>query len=180
MKIAAFIASSMDGFIATKEGGIDWLMEASDPNDSEDYGYAAFTDTISCLVMGRNTFDKVMSFPEWPYAGKRVVVLSHSLSTLPDALQGKVELFAGEISDLVEQLRGEGECGLYIDGGKVIQSFIREGLLQEIIVTRIPVLLGEGVPLFGSLDMRVQLNHLTTRSYPSGFVQSHYQLLSRK
>jgi len=173
MKISVFIATSLDGFIARLNGDIDWLVKA---DDHADYGYNAFIATVDCLVMGRNSFEKVLSFPVWPYAGRRVVVLSRTLNTLPEQAAGKVELSAGPAEKLAAQLKAEGLGRIYIDGGKTVQSFLRAGLVTDMTITRIPILIGSGLPLFGELPKDLPLDHIETKTFPSGFVQSLYEV----
>lgn len=176
IKISAFIAASLDGFIAREDGGIDWLEENSLPD--EDFGYADFFASIDALVMGRRTFETVLGFGEWPYTGKKVIVLSRTMTigNFPGESAWGVEIYSGSLTDLLTMLEGAGYQHVYTDGGQAICSFIREGLLDELILTRIPVLLGRGVPLFGDLLGDVRLNHVSTKAYPNGYVQSRYTL----
>ena len=171
-----FIATSLDGFIARADGAIDWLP-GLDSDPGENYGYDAFIASIDGLVMGRNSFEKVLTFEEWPYP-KPVIVLSRSLhaSALRDDLVGKVEISPLSPPDLIRDLARRGWSRVYVDGGQVIQSFMREGLIADMVITRIPVLLGEGLPLFGPLADDIKLSHVDTRSYPSGLVQSRYSI----
>ena len=175
MKASVFIATSLDGFIARKNGGIDWLMASSTPDDTEDYGYKAFFDSVDCMVMGRHTMEVVRSFNEWPYAEKRVIVLSNTLKEVPDELVDKIELYAGPLQALISKLERDGCQRLYVDGGVTIQSFINESLITDMTITTIPILLGEGLPLFGPTPHDIQLKHISTRSYPNGFVSSTYE-----
>jgi dihydrofolate reductase len=176
MKISVFIATSLDGFIARLNGDIDWLVNAGDTNDPEDYGYRKFISTVDCLVIGRNSFEKVLFFPEWPYAGMRVVVLSRTLITIPEQAAGKIEISAGPVEQLAASLKAEGLGRIYIDGGRTVQSFLRAGLVTDMTLTRIPVLIGSGLPLFGELPRDIRLDHIETKTYRSGFVQSLYEL----
>jgi dihydrofolate reductase len=176
IKFSVFIAASLDGFIARPNGDIDWLMAANDPGDSEDYGYGEFMNSVGCMVMGRNSFEKVLEFGEWPYEGKRVIVLSSTLTGVPAEAEGKVELCNGSIKDLAEQLKNEGIARVYLDGGVTIQSFLKEGLVSDLTITRVPVLIGSGLPLFGALEDDVALEHRATNAYPSGFVTSLYEV----
>lgn len=176
MNIRAFIACSLDGFIARHDGTLDWLDNPAFTLAGEDFGYAQFMSETSCLILGRNTFGKVLSFAEWPYHGTRVIVLSQSLKALPETLRGKAELSAESPLSLTERLRNEGERSLYVDGGQLIQSFLRTGLINELIITRIPRLLGHGIPLFGQLNRDIPLTLLASKSYRNGFVQSHYRI----
>jgi len=176
MKVSAFIATSLDGYIARPDGDIEWLMNADNSGGKEDYGYKEFSDTVDCMVIGRNSMEKVMSFPEWPYESKRVVVLSNTLKETPSQLKDKVELYSGSLKKLVTALENEGCKRIYIDGGKTIQSFINEALLTDITITKIPVLLGEGLSLFGKTKHDIKLKHIESKSYPSGFVKSTYEI----
>lgn len=178
-RFSVFIAVSVDGFIARPNGDIDWLMRA-DKDDKEDYGYAEFIDSVDCVVMGRNTFEMVLRLnQDWPFHGTRVVVLSASLEAAPQPFKDRVEIHNGSISDLARRLRDDGHSRVYVDGGTTIRSFIRAGLIDDLTLTRIPLLLGEGRPLFGPVDRDVPLVHEVTHSYPNGFVQSVYRIERR-
>ncbi len=175
MKISVYIATSLDGFIARPDGDIEWLFAFNDPNDKEDYGYAEFMASIDCIVMGRKTLEKVLTFPDWPYE-KPVIVLSNTLKVIPEQCIGKIEIFHGTVDDLVIKLREEKRERIYIDGGKTIQSFLAGGYVSDMTLTRIPILIGSGLPLFGSISKDIRLKHIVTKSFPSGFVQSKYEL----
>ena len=175
MKISVYIATSLDGYIARPNGDITWLMEADNSDGNEDYGYKEFSDSVDCMVMGRNSMEMVMSFPEWPYEGKRVVVLSNSLKDTPSQLKGKIELYSGSLTKLVTELKNDGCKRIYIDGGKTIQSFLNEELVTDITITKIPILLGEGISLFGKTKHDIKLKHIESKSYRSGFVKSTYE-----
>jgi dihydrofolate reductase len=168
-----YIATSLDGFIATIEGGLDWLYEIPNPTQS-DYGYAEFMAGIDAIVMGRNTFEMVLTFDAWPY-NKPVFVLSNTLKTLPNALFGKAEIISGEVRSLVASLHDRGYENLYIDGGKVIQSFLQADLIDTMVITRVPILLGEGISLFGTLSDRRYFTHQKTEILGEGLVKSVYQ-----
>ena len=173
---SVFIATSLDGFIARPDGSIDWLLQANTLIPAgEDCGYQAFMDTVDGLVMGRKTFEQAQGFDPWPYTGKPVVVLSHQEVAVPAALRDSVSVSSESPADLLARLSSAGARRLYIDGGQTIQGFLRAGLIDEIIITVIPVLLGNGIPLFGPLDADVALTHVETRAYPFAFVQSHYR-----
>ena len=167
-----YIATSLDGFIATSDGGLDWLEEIPNP-EQNDYGYAEFMKAIDAIVMGKNTFKKVLAFGQWVY-NKPVFVLSNSLTELPEHLLGKAKLISGDIKKLITQLNQKGYKNLYIDGGRVIQNFLREDLIDEIIITRVPILLGKGIPLFGELEQHLQFKYQKTEIYNNGLVKSHY------
>jgi dihydrofolate reductase len=167
-----YIATSLDGYIATSDGGLNWLTEAPNPERS-DYGFAEFIDGIDAIVMGRNTFETVLSFGVWPYA-RPVFVLSEHLREIPENLAGKASILSGDIRSLVEDLRQQGYANLYIDGGLTIQSFLAADLIDEMIITRLPVLLGSGIPLFGELDEMLQFEHVSTEVYNNALVKSRY------
>ena len=167
-----YIATSLDGFIATSDGGLDWLMEIPNP-DKSDYGFVDFIKGIDALVMGRNTFEKVLSFDEWPY-NKPVFVLSNSLMEMPKHVVGKAEIVKGDIKNVINHLNKRGYKNLYIDGGKVIQSFLKEDLIDEMIITKVPVLLGKGIPLFGEIDHSLKFRHTRTEVFNKTLVKSYY------
>lgn len=167
-----YIATSLDGFIATSDGGLDWLDEIPNPEKS-DFGYADFMSGIDAIVMGRKTFEKVMTFDFWPYA-KPVYVPSNSKVKVPKDLENKVEIVTGNPKELVVQLKELGHQDLYIDGGITIQGFLEEDLIDELIITRVPVLLGNGIPLFGSLTQRLYFKHERTEFLNEMLVKSHY------
>lgn len=174
-----FIAVSVDGFIARIDGSIDWLEPASSGPSreavSDDYGYARFLAEMDGIVMGRGTFEKALTFGAWPYA-KPVIVLSSTLSdrNLRPDLNGKVRIANLSPGALFAELSGNGWRRAYIDGGKVIQGFLRAGLIVDLVMTRIPILIGDGIPLFGALPTDIHLKHIETRTFTSGFVQSKY------
>lgn len=167
-----YIAISLDGFIATPDGGLDWLMEIPNPEQS-DYGFAEFMSKIDALVMGRNTFEKILTFDEWVY-DKPVFVLSNSLSDVPDSVKGKAEIITGDVNSVVEQLNNRGYKELYIDGGKTIQSFLEADLIDHLIVTRVSLLLGDGIPLFEKLTKPMKFKHEKTEVLTEDLVQGHY------
>ena len=169
-----YIATSLDGFIATIDGGIDWLNDIPNP-DQSDYGFAEFMNGIDALVMGRNTFEKVLSFGMWPYE-KPVFVASGSLSSLPSSVEGKAFLLKGTPKDMITTLNEKGYKNLYIDGGAVIQSFLNEDLIDELIVTTVPVLLGGGIPLFGSLPRQSKLKLIGSEVLLNQLVKTHYRV----
>ncbi len=170
-----FIAASLDGYIARSDGDIDWLMKQ--PDVGEDHGYDAFMATVDGLVMGRNTFEKVLTFGEWPY-DKPVVVMSRALGAdqIPGNLKNRVRISARSPAALMAELDAAGWSRAYVDGGALIQSFLREGLIADITLTHIPILIGGGLPLFGELESDVDLEHISTRSFDSGFVTSFYRV----
>ena len=173
-----FVGVSLDGFIARPNGDLDWLM-GEGGGDSAEYGYNEFIADIDAIVMGRRTFEKVLTFDKWYYGNKRVVVLSHQPLDLSGARVrgGVVEQRAGAPSGIVSKLAASGANRLYVDGGSTLQQFLRAGLIHRLIISRLPVLIGEGIPLFGSLPHDIRLSHVTTRTYPGGMVQSEYHVI---
>jgi len=167
-----FIGTSLDGFIAGKDGDIGWLNEIPNPSNS-DYGYTEFIENIDALVMGRNTFELVLTFGDWPY-DKPVFVLSNSLDKVPEGMEDKAEIVKGDLKTLVEMLKERGYEDLYVDGGSVIQSFLKEDLIDEMIITRVPILLGEGIPLFGKLENYMKFKLVKTVTYNETLVSGHY------
>jgi dihydrofolate reductase len=179
MKFSAFIATSLDGFIADSRGRIDWLNQANSRVPAgEDCGFSAYFAAIDVMVMGRNTFEQVRQFAEWPYGTKPVYVLSRSLTQLPTATPDTVELTSLPPLGLAETLRDRGFNHAYVDGGQVIQVFLAAGLLSDITITSIPVVLGAGVPLFGHVDAAIWLTLVHSKAYPFGFVQTTFQISS--
>jgi dihydrofolate reductase len=169
MQASVFIATSLDGFIARANGDLDWLP----PGGGEEHGYDAFIATVDGLVIGRKTYETVLTFDTWPYGEKPVYVLSTRI--LAPAFPGAVvERLSGAPAEIVAQLAARGVGHVYVDGGITIQGFLRAGLIQRLTITRIPVLLGSGIPLFGPLPRDVNLRHVVTRQYASGLVQSEY------
>ncbi|MFK3711489.1 dihydrofolate reductase family protein [Leclercia adecarboxylata] len=172
-----FIAVSLDGYIARQDGDIGWLLQRDDP--TEDHGYAAFIADKEWIVMGRGSYEKVLTFDEWPY-DRPVLVLSRQLvdTPVPEALKGKVRFSRLSPKDVLNDLAAQSVQRVYIDGGQVIQSFLREGLVADIVISTVPVLLGSGKALFGALPQDIDLTLLSSRSFPSGLVQSHYRVRS--
>lgn len=172
MVASVFVGASVDGFIARPDGALDFLPEGG----GEPHGYTEFMAGIDALVIGRNTFETVAAFDEWPYGSKRVVVLSSGAVDFSRVKGGVLEHMGGEPADIVAKLAATGAEHLYIDGGITIQRFLRAGLIQRLIVTRVPVLIGAGIPLFGALPHDIRLHHVATRHYASGLVQSEYRI----
>ncbi len=177
MEVSVYIAVSIDGFIARTDGDIDWLHSYSKGDKSEDYGYKEFMSSVDALIMGRKTFEKVLSFGEWPYGNKVVVMLSSKAVNIPEKLEKHVEASSLGPSELLANLSKRGINHVYIDGGKIIQSFLCARLVNELIITYIPRLIGNGIPLFGTLEEDILLKHIYTKSYSSGLVQSRYEVL---
>ena len=170
IQASVFVGTSLDGFIARANGDFDFLP----PGGGEEHGYTEFIATVDALVIGRNTYEKVLTFDEWPYGDKPVVVLSSRPIDLPRAAAAVVERLTGSPRDIVARLATRGTKHLYVDGGITIQRFLEAGLIQRLIITRVPVLIGTGIPLFGPLARDIRLQHVATRQYASGLVQSEY------
>jgi len=172
MTVAIFIGTSVDGFIARPNGGLDFLP----PGGGEPHGYDEFMASVDAIVIGRKTFETVLTFADWPYGDKRVVVLSSRPVDLSPARGGVVEQMAGPPADIVSKLAASGAHHLYVDGGVTIQRFLRAGLIHRIIITRVPVLIGDGIPLFSTLQRDIRLLHVATQYYPSGLVKTEYHV----
>jgi dihydrofolate reductase len=175
MQASVFIATSLDGFIARLDGALDWL-----PVDPEPHGYDEFIATVDAIVIGRKTFETVLSFGGWAYGKKPVVVLSSTMSELKAPTGAVCDLMAGEPHEIIARLTQRGMKHLYIDGGITIQRFLEAGLIQRMTITRIPILLGSGIPLFGPLSHDIKFEHVATRSFPSGMVQSEYVIATER
>lgn len=176
-KCSVFIATSLDGFISRDDGSIDWLLKANTlAAPGEDCGYKSFISTVDGLVMGRHSYEKVLSFDEWPYGDLPVVVMSSQTITIPDQLRNHLSTSAETPNALVQRLSKQGAKHLYIDGGVTIQGFLANNLINEMTITIIPVLLGSGRSLFGSLKNDIELDHVETRTFAGGFVQSKYRV----
>lgn len=173
MKASVFIATSIDGFIAREDGALDWLPG----DDVEDHGYTEFMATVDAIVMGRNTFETVLGFGAWPFKTP-VVVLSSRASELVAPEGAACEMMSGTPHEVVARLAERGMKHLYVDGGVTVQRFLEAGLIRRMIITRIPVLIGSGIPLFGPLSRDVTLQHVSTRSFKSGLVQTEYAIES--
>jgi dihydrofolate reductase len=173
MRASVFIGTSVDGYIARTDGGLDWL-----PADGgEPHGYEEFIAGVDAVVIGRKTFETVLAYATWPYERKPVFVLSTSLREIRVPAGAVCELMSGPPSEVVARLAGRGIGHLYIDGGATIRGFLAAGLIQELTITRVPVLLGSGIPLFGALPQDVRLEHVATQAYPSGLVKTEYRVL---
>jgi dihydrofolate reductase len=168
-----YIATSLDGFISRKDGGLDWLPT---PSDDDDLGFGAFFESIDALVMGRNTYDMVLSFGAWAYGDTPVFVLTHRPIDQPQDPAACVESMSGSPEEVVTQLSSRSLKNLYVDGGQTIQDFMRAGQIQRIIVTRIPVLLGQGISLFGPLEQDIQFKCVRVEVLSNGLEQAEYEI----
>ncbi|RUL63411.1 dihydrofolate reductase [Dyella dinghuensis] len=172
MKASVFVGVSVDGFMARIDGGLDFLP----PGGGEPHGYEEFMASVDALVIGRKTYETVLAFDQWPYGEKPVFVMSaHPLAPAPPG--AIVEHLSASPKEVVSALSARGISHVYVDGGITIQGFLRAGLVQRLIVTRVPVLIGTGIPLFGAIPHDIALRHVATRSYASGLVQSEYEVV---
>ena len=183
MKCSAYIATSADGYIATPDGGVDWLHTAGNLEadmGSEDMGFQSYMDSVDCMIMGRKCMEMISSIdltPEqWIYGDMRIVVLSNTVKEPPENLRGKIEMYSGDIQELILKLEKSGYKHAYIDGGSTITSFINLKLINEMTITKVPVLLGEGIPLFGKINKSVKLKNAKASAFPNDFIQVNYSV----
>jgi dihydrofolate reductase len=184
MKCSVFIATSADGYIATEDGGVEWLEKAgkanADMGNQADMGFLTYIASVDCMVMGRKCMEKISSFnltPEqWPYGATRIIVLSNTLIEAPDNLKKYVEMYSGDIPELMSRLENEGFQHAYIDGGTTITAFINLELINEMTITRAPMLLGAGLPLFGKINKNIKLEDAQATAYPNDFIQIEYKI----
>jgi dihydrofolate reductase len=169
-RCSVYIAVSLDGFIARTDGRIDWLSLVERPG--EDYGFQRFFESIDTLVVGRKTYETALGFEAWPYTGKRLIVMT---SARPTSTHGE-EFYAGAPGALVARLTSEGAKHVYVDGGAVVQQFLAAGLVHDMTLSIVPLLLGDGVRLFGALGRDVRLDLVASRSFASGLVQIEYRI----
>ncbi|HWL88891.1 MAG TPA: dihydrofolate reductase family protein [Polyangiaceae bacterium] len=169
-RCSVYVATSLDGFIARSDGRIDWLSIVE--KRGEDYGYGRFFGSIDTLVVGRKTYELALGFADWPYAGKRCMVMTRAKLA---ARHGET-FFEGEPAALVDRLAREGSKHIYVDGGAVIQQFVAAGLVSDVTISMIPILLGEGIPLFGKIGRDVRLDLVESRAFDSGLVQLAYRI----
>jgi dihydrofolate reductase len=183
MKCSVYIATSVDGYIALPDGDVDWLDTAGNLDadmGSEDMGFKSFINSVDCMIMGRKCMEMISSMnltPEqWPYGDIHIVSLSNTVKEPPKNLQGKVEMYSGNIQDLILKLENSGFKHAYIDGGSTITSFINLKLINEMTITKAPVLLGEGIPLFGKINQRVKLKNAKAVAFQNEFIQVKYSV----
>jgi len=182
MKCSVYIATSVDGFIAKKDGNVDWLHTAgnaeADMGDQADMGFSEYMASVDCMIMGRKCMQMISSFnlpaEQWPYGETRIIVLSNTLKEAPDNVKNKIEMYAGDINALITKLESEGHKHAYIDGGTTIQAFLNLQLINEMTLTRAPVLLGEGISLFGKTTQDIKLEKAQATVFINDFVQQKY------
>ena len=172
MRASVFVGTSLDGFLARPNGELDFL----DAGGNEPHGYEEFIASVDAIVIGRNTFDVVLGFGSWPYQKPVFVLSTRALPPVPAGAQ--VEQLSGDPRDIVRQLEARGLGHIYVDGGITVRRFLEAGLIQRLIVTRVPVLIGTGIPLFGPLTRDILVRHVGTRQYTGGLVQSEYEVVS--
>ncbi len=172
MKLSVFCGVSVDGFLARPDHSLDFL----DTGEQEPHGFEEFYDSVDVVVIGRKTFEVVLTFGKWFYGKKQVVVLSSRPLDFSTVKGGVVEQMSGEPSEIVEQLKARDFKHAYIDGGNTIQRFLMAGLIDRMVITRVPVLIGAGISLFCPVPGDIHLRHVATRCYAGGLVQSEYEL----
>ena len=178
MSNKVYIATSIDGFIAKKNGDINWLMDIPNPEGS-DFGFNEFMNSVDAIVMGRLTYEQVLKFSEWPYIKPVFFLISTNIS-VPEFLNDKVNIIKGNPKSIIEKLNSMQYSNLYIDGGKTVQEFLKEDLIDELIITRISILLGDGIPLFSKLINDQKYEHLATEIFNNTLVKSHYKRIRNK
>lgn len=184
MMCSVYIATSIDGYIATDEGNIDWLHTSGDQNidinQNSDMGFNEFISSIDCIVMGRKCMEMISSFnltpDQWPYGNTKIYALSNSMKQAPENVRDKVEMYSGDIQELVDKLENDGYKHAYIDGGMTITSFLNKKLINKIIITKAPIILGRGIPLFGKLDKSIILANSKATILPNNFIQVEYSV----
>ncbi len=188
MKCSVFIATSVDGFIAREDGSVDWLDTAGKPDadlgDRADMGFYDFFESVDCLIMGRGTLEVLSGFDltpdQWPYRDARIIALSSTLNEPPANLTDRVEMYSGDLRELLARLESEGHSHAYIDGGKTIRSFLELGLIDEMTLTYAPVILGRGIPLFAGTQRSISLESARAEVFPNEFVQVRYKVSYHK
>jgi len=184
MKCSVFVVTSADGYTSTADDGIDWLENAgnaeADMGEHSDMGFSHFISSVDCMVISRKCMDRISGFnlpPEqWPYGNTRIIVLSNTVKDVPDNLKGRVEIYSGDISELISQLESKGFSHAYVDGGITITSFLNLQLINEITILQAPILLGEGKPLFGKLTKQIKLENAQVYHYLNDFIELKYQV----
>lgn len=174
MPVSVFVGTSLDGFIARLDGTFDFLSAGG---GEEPHGYEEFFASVDAVVMGRNTFEVVAAFDSWPFTDKRVVVLSSRGVDLGRVGAARIEQMCGEPAEIVAKLAASGARHLYVDGGITVQRFINAGIVDRVTITRVPILVGTGIPLFGVVPRDIRLRHLATQTYRTGLVKSEYEVV---
>jgi dihydrofolate reductase len=172
MKLSVFCGVSVDGFLARPNHALDFL----DAGGQEPHGFEEFYGSVDVVVIGGKTFEVVLGFGQWAYGKKQVVVLSSRPLDFSPVKDAVVSQMAGEPAEIAKKLKARGFKHAYIDGGLTIQRFLAAGVIDRLVITRVPVLIGEGIPLFGPVPHDIGLRHVATRSYNGGLVQSEYEI----
>jgi dihydrofolate reductase len=172
MKLSVFCGVSVDGFLARPDHALDFL----DTGEQEPHVFDEFYASVDVVVIGRKTFEVVLTFGKWFYGSKQVVVLSSRSLDFSSVKDGVVDQISGEPAEIVEKLKSRGFNHAYIDGGVTIQRFLAAGCIDRLVITRVPVLIGAGIPLFGPVPHDINLRHVATRTYGGGLVQSEYEI----
>ena len=173
MKLSVFCGVSVDGFLARPDDTLDFL----DTGGQEPHGFTDFLASVDVVVIGRRTFDVVLKLGHVGlYGNKAVIVLSGRRPDFSSVADAGVEQMSGEPGEIVRRLEARGFQHAYIDGGLTIQRFLAAGLIDRLVITRVPVLIGAGIPLFGPIPGDIPLHHVATRSYQGGLVQSEYEI----
>ncbi len=172
MKLSVFCGVSVDGFLARLNHALDFLHTG----EQGPHGFEEFYSSVDVVVLGRKTFEVVLTFGKWFYGKKPVVVLSSHPLDFSSVRGGVVEQMSGEPADIADQLEVRGFKHAYVDGGITIQRFLGAGLIDRLVITRVPVLIGAGIPLFGPVPRDIGLRHVATRCYNGGLVQSEYEV----
>ncbi|HKV51038.1 MAG TPA: dihydrofolate reductase family protein [Gemmatimonadaceae bacterium] len=172
MKCSVFVGVSVDGFMARRDGRFDFL-----PADGgEEHGYTAFISSVDAVVMGRGTFDTVLGMDRWPFRQPVIVLTTRACdAALPP--NAAIEFMSGDPAGVVARLAARGMRHLYVDGGITIQRFLDAGLIDRATITRVPVIIGDGIPLFGRTNRDIRLRHVETRTYGSGLVTTEYDIV---
>ena len=190
MKCSVFIAPSVDGYIATEDGGVSWLESVGTPLSEKDKAtdlmkhfnntFSTFIQSVDCMIMGRKLMEVLSSFnlssEQWPYTDTKIIVLSNTLKEAPENLKDKLEMYSGTIPDLMTRLENEGYKHAYVDGGKTITTFLDLELIDDMTLTQAPVLLGSGIPLFGKLSKQIELEDARATVFPNNFIEIKYKV----
>ena len=169
--VILYIAVSLDGYIARVDGGVDWLNGFTMPG--EDYGYAAFYKSVDCIVMGSRTYQQVLDFGDWPYPGKMSIVFTHRESRTD---REDIEFSSGDVELILQNIKARGYDSIWLlGGGYLVRAFMTKGLVDEYIISIIPLILGEGIALFNPVKLEERLEFVEALTFPDGLVQLHYK-----
>jgi len=177
MQITYYVAASLDGFIAKEDGDVSWLEELDIP--FSETGYDEYFETVDAIVMGRKTYEIICSFAGWPYGNKPVWICSRDKSILP--VEG-CNLQPGKSPEDVMELAKQMKINhlWLVGGGQLATSFLEKNMLNKIILSHMPIILGSGIKLFGDIAQAEKVKFERYKSYPSGFLQSQYSINKAK